>query len=130
MIYFDTSALMKLVVREAETLALTAWLAQNDDDPHVTSALGRIELMRAAARDGRTATVERARDLLDGMQLVAVSDDVVRLAESIGPPSLRSLEAIHLASAAQIPLTAFVAYDQRLLEGARALGYPTHQPSR
>lgn len=120
---------MKLIVREAETPALTDWLAQNNASPHVTSVLGRIELMRAATRDGRTQTVERARGLLNGIPQVAISNDVVRLAESIGSPSLRSLDAIHLASAAQIPLTAFVAYDQRLLEGARALGYPVSNPA-
>lgn len=130
MIYLDTSAMVKLVVHEAETSVLVGWLRERPDEPVVTSALGRVELMRAAARDGSPGVRERARDLLDGLDILPLTDAVIALAESIGPPSLRSLDAIHLASAGQIrkELTAVVAYDQRLIEGCLALGYPTSSP--
>lgn len=131
MIYLDTSALVKLVVQESETAALVDWLRNRPAEPIVTSALGRVELMRTANKDGTTGMADRARDLLDSLDIIPVNDNVIATAESIGPPTLRSLDAIHLASAAQIgaELTALVAYDHRLLAGCRDLGYPTASPT-
>ncbi len=131
MIYLDTSAMAKLIVQEVETAALVEWLGQRPDETAVTSALGRVELMRMAAGDGGEGVVERAGDLLDGVDIVPISDEVVSVAETIAPATLRSLDAIHLASIAQIhtELTAVIAYDQRLLDGCVALGYPTISPS-
>ncbi|MCZ4534434.1 type II toxin-antitoxin system VapC family toxin [Gordonia hongkongensis] len=130
MIYLDTSALVKLVVREAETPQLIEWLALYSGVPVVTSAVGRVELMRTALRDGSPGVAERARDLLDALDLIPLGDAVIDVAESIGPSSLRSLDALHLASASVIraEMSAFVAYDHRLLAGASTLGYPTVAP--
>lgn len=131
MIYVDTSAMTKLVVAEAESPALIDWIGERGDEPFVTSALGRVELMRTAARDGSPGMVERALHLLDGLDILPITDNVIALAETIGPATLRSLDAIHLASAAQIrsELTAFVAYDARLLEGCQAIDIPTATPT-
>jgi len=60
----------------------------------VTSALGRVELMRAVARQGEPGLPERARYLLEGLDILPISDAVITLAESIGPATLRSLDAI------------------------------------
>lgn len=132
MIYLDTSALTKLLVAETETPALRCWLTARltDDDTPVTSALGRVELMRAVAKVVEPGLPERARDLLDGLDILPLTNAVVTLAESIGPAILRSLDAIHLAAAAQIrdQLTSFVTYDHRLLAGCREVGFPTHSP--
>jgi predicted nucleic acid-binding protein len=131
-IYMDTSALTKLLVAEAETPDLHAWLTtQSDQGEHtVTSALGRVELMRAVARQEEPGLPERARYLLDGLDILPITDAVIALAESIGPATLRSLDAIHLASASQIrhELTSFVTYDHRLLEGCREVGFDTQSP--
>ncbi|GGF10033.1 type II toxin-antitoxin system VapC family toxin [Williamsia phyllosphaerae] len=131
MIYLDTSALVKLVVRERETDALTRWLAGRAGETAVTSALGSVELLRTVLRDGGPGLTERARSVLDLLDTIPISERVIALAETIGPPTLRSLDAIHLASAAQIrsELTAVVAYDRRLLEACRALDYPTESPA-
>jgi len=130
LIYLDTSAMVKLVVREAETAPLIEWLGKYPGVPIVTSALGRVELMRTALHDGSPGLQERARDLLDSLDVVPLSDAVIDIAESIGPSSLRSLDALHLASASVIraEMSAFVAYDHRLIAGASALGYPTVAP--
>ncbi|MCX2755535.1 type II toxin-antitoxin system VapC family toxin [Gordonia sp. 4N] len=130
MIYLDTSAMVKLVVREAETAPLIEWLALHPGVPTVTSALGRVELMRTALRDGSPGLHERARDLLDALDVIPLSAAVIDIAESIGPSSLRSLDALHLASATVIraEMTAFVAYDQRLTAAASALGHPVVAP--
>jgi predicted nucleic acid-binding protein len=130
-IYIDTSAMTKLIAEETESSALIDWITARNDEPFVTSALGRVELMRTAARDGTPGIVERALHLLDGLDTLPISDKVIALAETIGPATLRSLDAIHLACAAQIrsELTAFVAYDARLLEGCRSIDLPTAAPT-
>ncbi|BDB45603.1 MULTISPECIES: type II toxin-antitoxin system VapC family toxin [Mycobacterium] len=132
MIYLDTSALTKLLIAEAETAALRAWLnAQHERGEHAaTSTLGRIELMRAVYRYAATEYVGRARYLLDGLDMVTLSAPVLTAAETIGPPTLRSLDAIHLAAAAQLKqeLTAFVTYDRRLLAGCHDVGIPAISP--
>lgn len=70
------------------------------------------------------------RYLLGGLDIVPLTEPVIALAETIGPPHLCSLDAIHLAAAAQIghALTAFVTYDQRLSDGCRELGLATASP--
>lgn len=72
----------------------------------------------------------RARYLLDGLDILPLTEPVIGLAETIGPATLRSLDAIHLAAAAQIKreLTAFVTYDHRLLSGCREVGFVTASP--
>jgi predicted nucleic acid-binding protein len=131
-IYVDTSALTKLLIAEPETPDLRAWLATQNGQGELaaTSALGRVELMRVVARYGEPGQGERARYLLDGLDIVPLTEQVIALAETIGPPTLPSLDAIHLAAAAQIDgeLTAFVTYDRRLLEGCREVGFTTASP--
>ena len=128
----DTSALTKLLITEPETPELRAWLtAQTGEGEYAaTSALGRVELMRVVARYGEPGQSERARYLLDGLDILPLTEPVIALAETIGPPTLRSLDAIHLAAAAQIKqeLTAFVTYDHRLSDGCREVGLATASP--
>jgi predicted nucleic acid-binding protein len=132
MIYMDTSALTKLLIAEPETPDLQAWLAaQSGQGEHAaTSALGRAELMRVVARYGEPGQSERARYLLDGLDILPLTELVMALADTIGPPTLRSLDAIHLAAAAHIEreLTAFVTYDHRLLDGCCEIGLATASP--
>lgn len=134
MIYLDTSALTKLLVAEDETSALRTWLvAQRDRGEFAaTSWLGRVELMRAVARFGDPGQPERARYLLEGLDIVPLTEPVITLAETVGPATLRSLDAIHLAAAASLEreLTAFVTYDHRLSDGCRAVGLPAVAPGQ
>jgi predicted nucleic acid-binding protein len=128
----DTSALTKLLIAEAETPDLQAWLAVQSEQGEyaATSALGRVELMRVVARYGDPGQSERARYLLDGLDILPLTEPVIALAETIGPPSLRSLDAIHLAAAAQMEreLSAFVTYDHRLLDACREIGLAAASP--
>lgn len=134
MIYLDTSALAKLLITEPETPSLHNWLTRQQEQSEyaATSALGRVELMRAVARYGDPGQRERAGYLLDGLDIIPLTEPVIALAESIGPATLRSLDAMHLAAAGQIrrELTAFVSYDHRLLDGCRAVGLPAVSPGR
>ncbi|MGH3275856.1 MAG: type II toxin-antitoxin system VapC family toxin [Streptosporangiaceae bacterium] len=129
MIYLDTSAALKLVLPEPETPALELWIAGQASLPRVSSRLLRIELLRAVARNA-PHRMSRAHVVLAAVALLGM-DDAAPAAEMIGEPSLRSLDAIHLATAHGIrtELTAFVCYDKRLCESARAAGLPVEAPS-
>ena len=132
MIYMDTSALTKLLIAEPQTDELRVWLTAQIEqgESAATSTLGRVELMRTVARYGETGQSDRARYLLDGLDVLPLTEPVMTLAESIGPATLRSLDAIHLAAAAYFEpeLTAFVTYDHRLLNGCRDIGLTTASP--
>lgn len=132
MLYLDTAALVKLVRREPESDALADWLDERSPQPWVSSVLVEVELPRALRRS------EPA--LLGGVPAVLARvaryeiDEVVRAAAAAHPdPDLRSLDAIHLATASAIfgaRLHAFLTYDQRLLDAAAHLGLPIASPGR
>jgi uncharacterized protein len=129
-LYLDSSALVRLVVAEAETKALTAYLRRHRSEPVVTSALARVEVVRAA-RLVDTALVANAQALMRRTDQVPVSPDLLTEAAHLGPERLRTLDAIHVASALRIQragLTALVTYDQRMRDAAAAVGLPTTAP--
>jgi predicted nucleic acid-binding protein len=130
-IYLDSSALMKLVRREAETEALREWLDLRREQPVVSSELSRVEVLRAARRAGGPVLVE-ARAVVGDLDLVPLDRAVQDVACDIGDPMLRTLDALHLASALLLgdALTAFVAYDHRLADGAQAAGLAVATPGR
>ncbi|MDE2282465.1 MAG: type II toxin-antitoxin system VapC family toxin [Actinomycetales bacterium] len=130
MIYIDTSALVKLLFDEPESKALTDWLTQNAEKPKVSSDLSTVELLRTCQRiDG--SIVDDARRLLDGVDLVPIDHMIVEQAANLVPRELRSLDAIHLASALSLieDLTAFLAYDTRLCIAAEQAGLPVVSPT-
>lgn len=129
MIYLDTSAALKLVLPEAETERLELWIAERAGIPRVSSRLLRIEMLRAVTRNAPHRT-SRANVVLSAIVLLSI-DDVAPTAEVIGGTMLRSLDAIHLATAHEVrtELTAFVCYDKRLCDSAQALGLPVETPA-
>ena len=129
MIYLDTSAALKLVLPEPETAALEAWIAQRAGIPRVSSRLLRVEMLRAVTRQAPHRT-NRAHVILSAIALLSM-DDAAPTAEVLGDSLLRSLDAIHLATAYGIrtDLTAFICYDKRLCESAKAAGLPVTHPA-
>jgi uncharacterized protein len=127
-VYLDSSAIVKLVVREPETNALLRFLSPGH--LQVTSALARVEVVRAVRRHGRSAAV-RARELLDSLNLLALDDALLVHAAAIDADDLRSLNAIHIASAQQLDdeLHALITYDERMHTAAMALGLPVDRPT-
>ena len=129
MIYLDSSALLKLLFEEAESAALEAWLAGRADTPVLSSELVKAEIPRATRRLD-PEVLPRARRLITQLDQIPITSALLDEAAELEEVSLRSLDAIHLASALQLSpeLTAFVAYDARLAEAARAAGLPIVQP--
>ena len=129
MIYLDSSALMKLVRRESETDALREWLDLRPQRPVVTSELGRVEVLRAARRIGGPVLAE-ARAVVGDLDLVPLDRAVQDVACELGEPMLRTLDALHVASALLLgdELTVFIAYDRRLAGGARSAGLDVVTP--
>lgn len=126
-IYLDASAIVKLAVREPESTALRRYLRRRH--PLVSSALSRTEVLRALLPAGDDA-VARGRSVLKRLDLVRVNDRVLNAAAVLRPPELRSLDAIHLATAQQLghDLTALVTYDDRMITAAKQLGYRLVHP--
>ncbi len=130
MIYLDSSALLKLLFEEAESAALAAWISERAGTPMVSSELAKAEVVRAARRLD-AATVPAARALVSQLDLIPLSGELLAEAADAGHPSLRTLDAIHLASALSIrgDLTEFVVYDNRLAAAAEAAGVQPIRPS-
>jgi predicted nucleic acid-binding protein len=127
--YLDTSALVKLVVAEPETDALRAWLSASDRVP-VSCDLARTELIRAVRRVASDRVV-RARAVLDAVTLIDVTTAMFEEAGRLNPTLLRSLDAVHLASALALgdDLEGLLTYDERLADAARLNGIAVVAPA-
>ena len=125
--YLDTSALTKLVVAEAESKALRAWL-KTDREP-VACDLARTELIRAVRRSAPDRLLQ-ARAVLDALTLIQVTPSIFEQASRLDPTALRSLDAIHLAAALDLgdDLDGLVTYDDRLAEAAGINGISVTSP--
>jgi predicted nucleic acid-binding protein len=145
--YLDSSALVKLVVPEPETLALRTAIVDENWQLLVTSALAHTEVLRAVAVAAPSAAVERrARAVLATVVQLDISADVLDRAATLRPVTVRSLDAIHIATATlasnerypQVPngIVALVTYDARMASAwyrssptsVRAPGAPLDRP--
>jgi len=126
-LYLDTSGLAKLLVEEPETEAVRALVAGHTRV--VSSALAEVELMRVAHRIGDDL-VPHARYILDALNIAAITPPILRSAGNLLPGTgLRSVDAIHLATAIALPdLVTVCTYDPRMLAAAASLGMPTANP--
>lgn len=126
--YLDTSAFVKLVVREPGSAALRRALAGHGR--FAASRLMAAEAARAIRRTGNGAAMERLPAVLRGVALVEVDAELLRAAAVLDPPELRTLDAIHLATALALggDLAALYTYDDRLADAALAIGLPVASP--
>jgi len=129
-IYIDPSAFVKLVWREPESAALERYLADRPEDRLVSSALLAIEARRTVLRDDVTQ-LPRSDLLLSRVGQVAITGPVVESASRLPDPSLRSLDAIHLATALLLgkEIDVLVSYDKRMCAAARTHAVATVSPA-
>ena len=125
--YLDASAIVKLAVREPESATLRRYLRRKQ--PLVTSALSRTEVARALLPFGED-TVVRGVEVLQRLDVVRINDRVLRAAGTLLPLDLRSLDAVHLATASQLgeDLARFCTYDQRMAGAATEMGFTVVAP--
>ena len=130
--YVDSSAIVKLVIDETETRALRRWMEAGVTC--LTSRVSMVEVPRALRRKGQVS-LELATGALDqALRAIAILEIDAATAEraaAVGPPALRSLDAIHLASALSLAaeLDAFVTYDLRLADAVREAGLRVIAPT-
>lgn len=129
LLYLDSSALVKLVLPEVETEALleslSIWPVR------VTSELARVEVVRAARRaKAQPAAEKRAEEVLAGLYLLKIDSDILNGAARLEPRTVRSLDAIHLASALSLgaDLGAIVIYDGHMAKAAAGHGLEVLAP--
>ena len=126
-IYLDSSAIVKLAVREPESDALRGYLRTRR--PRVSSALARAEVMRALLHQGDSAR-KAGRRALAGLDLLRIDNRVLDIAGGLLPVELRTLDAIHLATAQRLgtELARVCTYDDRMRDAAERLGLSVIAP--
>ena len=135
-VYVDSSALLKRVFAESDSRPLISTLRdfQQADTALVTSSLAWVEISRALRAYANTEMDVEVDNLvevsLSGVLEKPITSEVIALARRLNPPVLRSLDAIHLATALLVDADVILAYDLRLIEAAaehkiRTLS-PTH----
>jgi predicted nucleic acid-binding protein len=127
-LYLDSSAFVKVIVEEAESTALRGFLAARSSR-RVSSALLRTEALRAVRHLGPDA-LAAVREGLRRVDLVAIDDRILDAAGILEPRILRTLDAVHLATALAIgdDLYVVVTYDERMVAAAGLVGLATASP--
>nr|WP_040562925.1 type II toxin-antitoxin system VapC family toxin [Kineosphaera limosa] len=128
MAYIDSSALLKRVVEESESGGLRSWLTQDraDGNRWIASDLADVEVARSCLRAGLGEDDQESA--MSGVSLRAIDERVITRARSVVGPQLRSLDAIHLATALIVGVDAMITYDDRLTEAARKSGLEVLAP--
>jgi len=126
--YLDSSAIVKLAVREPQSDALRRYLLRRR--PLISSALARTEVLRSLLPGGEPALAS-GRRVLDRVDLARVNDRVLNMAATLAPLELRILDAIHLATATRLgaDLGEIVTYDERMASAARSMGFRVSSPT-
>jgi uncharacterized protein len=128
-VYLDASAIVKLLVDEPGSAELAAYL---DVRPlFITSRIAEVEVRRAVARLGEAISEpDRVDRVMAALALVELDASLAFAAWRRSPPALRTLDAVHLATALELEpdLEAFVTYDRLLAEAASAAGIAVVSP--
>lgn len=130
LIYTDTSALAKLFINEKETPDLRAWLARQPEPRLISSALLEVELVRLLNLVEPAATAAAEEYLLDYVDVVEITPPMLDDARTVRPPRLRTLDAIHLATALDLAedIDVVLTYDTRLTRACHAAGLAVSRP--
>jgi uncharacterized protein len=136
-IYLDSAAAVKLIHAEADSAALREFLDERSTIEWASSSLVEIETYRALARATEPAdmpaVINQFHALLDLIVRIEIDSRIRIIAQTVAPPTVRSLDAIHLATGLRLRdqgrLTSFLTYDKRLAEAASAAGLAVEMPT-
>ena len=130
MIYLDSSAILRRILRTEWTPHLENYLATRPEGSRVAiSTVGIIEVRRVLSAEGATrGDLATADQMLAEFNRVDLTPDVVATATGLADRKLRTLDAIHVASAIDIRATAFVTYDRRMMDAGRGVGLRVEHP--
>jgi predicted nucleic acid-binding protein len=127
-LYLDTSVLGRVLLDEPDTATIRHELGRFER--HISSRLLRVELYRLGLREDMLEYVD---ELLSGKVLIPLDEEILAAAETIAPSVVRTLDAIHLATAIRLvnagQLDALMTYDKQLATGAREHGLEVLSPS-
>lgn len=127
-VYLDTSVLGRVLLDEPDTPAIRRELSRFER--HISSRLLGLELRRLALREDMSEYVD---ELIFGIVLIPLDEEMLATAEAIAPPAVRTLDAIHLATAVRLAdageLDALMTYDKQLAAGARQHNITVLSPS-
>ncbi len=130
-VYVDTSALLKRVIVEAESPAVRRVLREHHADKALltASSLAWVEVWRSLRRAGANDVEATAQAALAGIAEFPLTEAVLRRARRVGTDELRSLDAIHLASAIAVGAESVLTYDDRLAQAAESAGLSVLAPT-
>ncbi|UOE43447.1 type II toxin-antitoxin system VapC family toxin [Agromyces larvae] len=135
LVYLDSSALIKRAIREpgSEAFVLALGAEQARGSQLVSASLAWVEVSRALRSrldDADPVVIARLTEVaLSGIDEAPQASEVVSVARRIGPPALRSLDSIHLATATLLDADEIWSYDLRLVQVADELGFTTRAPA-
>ncbi|MFL6144202.1 MAG: type II toxin-antitoxin system VapC family toxin [Labedaea sp.] len=129
-IYLDTSAAAKLFIAERETPDLRQWLTRQPEPRLLSSALLGVELIRLLTLVCPAVVPAAEQFLANDVDIVEITPPVLADATSVPPARLRTLDAIHLATALDLgeSVDVVLTYDKLLAEAARAAGLTVALP--
>jgi len=125
--YVDASALTKLILAEPDSVAMLRWYVESERV--LCSRIGIVEIRRAVARQDHDPI--HLDTIVASVEIIEFDASIARSAAIVPPLGLKTLDAVHLASVLAIAdeVDAFVTYDLRLAEAARAAGFPVVMPA-
>lgn len=128
-VYVESSAAVKLILEEAESAAMADFLNGFALEAHavVGSTLVETELRRAATRGG--APQSAATEVLSRLDIVDIERSTFAAAGLLPGPTLRSLDALHIAAALAVSADLFVSYDDRQIAAAEQAGFHVVSPA-
>ena len=128
-VYVETSALTPLIKREKSSLAIREYLDDLSEDGHLllSGRLTETELRRAAHRYDLPQS--QATSILEALQIEEQTQAHFRIAGTLGSPNLRSLDALHVATAVASGCSAMVTLDRRVADASDSVGIPVLNPA-
>ena len=123
-VYCDSSVLLKRIIDEAGSADMRTQIQQfvSSGVAVATSSLGELEVSRVCRRYFGEGGLDDARVALEDIAILDMSTVVLRSAADIPARYLRSIDAIHVASAFTIRADLVLTSDRQMRAACAELG--------